>query len=1177
MPHTRLHARSISSRVVLTIVFLFSLALVRADLDTIVPAPGQSSDEAALRSLVEKLYAAYAREDLKSFIGLWSDKAAGLDARSQALEQLFALEDSSFSNITISRINIKRDRASLRVIADLNAVSAQTRETRKERLLRSLTFVKEGDQWKLWSDEPAVAEFAAALTEANTDKERAALLADEKDLLTDELRQTLAGKAEGFLSRQDYTRAVGLYAVALAIAEQLKNDSAVAASLMGLGNAHRLQGSYAAALDYYRKALAHFQSADDKSGVAVALDQIGTIYHAQGNYATALESYQKVLAYYEEMGNTGAIASALDSLGSVYYDQGSYKLALQFFERGLEMRRVMNDKESIAATHNNIGTVHYKEGNYAAALEHYRKALALFEAINAKSIEVAATLRNIGSAHYSQGNYDLALDRYLKSLALDEELGYKDGLAGALSDIGLVQSSQGNFGLALEYYFKSLKLREEMRDKVGTAAALHNIGMTLNYQGNYAAALERYEQSLRLEEELANKPHIAMIENNIGGIHYAQGNYPAALEHFHKALAQFQSVGDRQAVAAALSSIGNVNHLQRSHNQAMDYYQKSLAAYEALQDEAGVASVLDKIASINYAQGDYRKAMEFAGRAIAVAKRIDLGDTLWRARFTAGSAYRSLGQPDQARQNFEEAIATVETMRAHAPIAEQSHRFFQDKASPYLAMVELLVNENKAGEALTYAERIKSHALRDALESGRVSITKGMNAAEREQERGLSNRLISLGAQIRHAKQSKPPDDARLGDLVSRRQKAAAELQAFRARLYRAHPQLRAYRGEAPPLSPDEAALLSDPKNALLEFVVTEGKTYLFALTRPASNRKSEIAPTLKVFTLEINRKELAERVARFREDVAERKEGFQPSAREMYKLLLEPARSELEGKAALVVIPDATLWRLPFQALQPAENRFLIEDCSLLYAPSLTALREMRKARRGWSPVAATANHLLAFANPALAKETVERIKLVNKDARLESLSHAEREARSLERLYGPRRSRVYTGTQAREERARSEAASFKVLHFAAPGTLDDASPMYSHVALYSGESANKDDGLLEAWELLRMNLTADVATFSRTSSKQAGPRAGDGAIGLAWAIFVAGCRATVMSHWAVDSASTTELVAEFHGSFSSQISDSRGSRSTARSLQQAAIKLIRSGQYRHPHYWAGFQAMGA
>src|SRR5262245_44705257 len=102
---------------------------------------------------------------------------------------------------------------------------------------------------------------------------------------------------------------------------------------------------------------------------------------------------------------------------------------------------------------------------------------------------------------------------------------------------------------------------------------------------------------------------------------------------------------------------------------------------------------------------------------------------------------------------------------------------------------------------------------------------------------------------------------------------------------------------------------------------------------------------------------------------------GFRQPARELYDLLLKPAAAQLEGRTSLVIVPDGALWELPFQALQSDQNRYLIEDCVIAYAPSLTALREMIKPRDG-RKASADSPTLLAFGNPALGKQTVTRVK---------------------------------------------------------------------------------------------------------------------------------------------------------------------------------------------------------
>ena len=66
------------------------------------------------------------------------------------------------------------------------------------------------------------------------------------------------------------------------------------------------------------------------------------------------------------------------------------------------------------------------------------------------------------------------------------------------------------------------------------------------------------------------------------------------------------------------------------------------------------------------------------------------------------------------------------------------------------------------------------------------------------------------------------------------------------------------------------------------------------------------------------------------------------------------------------MIAPDSNLWDLPFQALVNTAGRFMVEDASITYAPSLTVLREMNKRRASQTATSAPAT-LLALGNPVL------------------------------------------------------------------------------------------------------------------------------------------------------------------------------------------------------------------
>ncbi|MDQ3133600.1 MAG: CHAT domain-containing protein, partial [Acidobacteriota bacterium] len=90
---------------------------------------------------------------------------------------------------------------------------------------------------------------------------------------------------------------------------------------------------------------------------------------------------------------------------------------------------------------------------------------------------------------------------------------------------------------------------------------------------------------------------------------------------------------------------------------------------------------------------------------------------------------------------------------------------------------------------------------------------------------------------------------------------------------------------------------------------------------------------------------------------------------------------------------------------------------------------------------------------------------------------------------------------------------------HFATHGTLNDSSPMYSHIMLAPGNEKSikgtsdvtGENGLLEAWELMEMNLRADLVVLSACETARGRLTAGEGMIGLSWALFVAGSPTTV------------------------------------------------------------------
>ncbi len=897
----------------------------------------------------------------------------------------------------------------------------------------------------------------------------------------------------------------------------------MARALINQANRFHSQRNYSLSMSFNRLG----QSVAEKIGAGLetarAYHNIGNLHLLQGDYAKALESYQQGLAKYSAIDDKSGVASMLNNIGNVYLQRSDYAVALDYFQKSLAIRESLDNQAGLANALNNIGIVHDAQGDYAQALDYYQRSLKICEA-NKDEPGIVRALHNLGFVNYHMGDYAQALEYYQKSMALSDSLGDKGGIPGHLLNIGLVHDAQGAHSQALDYYHKALAMFESSKSQGGIGKAL----------------------------------------NNIGSVHFDMGDYSKALDYYQKSLALRESIKDLEGVASATLNIGLVRFKQEQYAQALERFQKSLEMYEGIGKKAPIANALKSIAKVYIAQENYPGALEYAQRSATVARSIGASEMLWDALVTVNKAYRRLNKPVEARKALEEAIAVIEALRDHVSGGEQAQqRFFQSKVNPYHGMVELLTLEGSPSEALIFAERAKARVLLDVLKSGRVNSDKAMTGREQEQERKLRTELFSINAQITRASQQDERDQVKLDELKVRREKARLDYETFQSTLYAAHPELRVGRGDAQVIKAEELATLApDERSALLEFVVTDDSTYLFTITR---------ADGVQVYNLPIKKDELSKQTEGFRRQLAGRDLGFRTSARKLYQLLLKPAESQLQGKTSLIIAPDNQLWDLPFQALLSQDGRYLLQKSAITYVPSLTVLREMnalRYRRRTKSDGAA----LLALGNPALGKRTVERAALTLRDEKLTPLPEAEQEVKSLRRLYGTTRSKVYIGDEAREDRVKVEAGQARILHFATHGMMNNASPMYSHLVLAQG--GENEDGLLEAWELMQLNLKAELAVLSACETARGSFGAGEGMIGLSWAMFVAGVPATLVSQWKVESASTRELMLGFHQNLRAP---SRKSVTKAEALRQAALKLMKNPQTNHPFYWAGFVLVGA
>jgi CHAT domain-containing protein len=317
---------------------------------------------------------------------------------------------------------------------------------------------------------------------------------------------------------------------------------------------------------------------------------------------------------------------------------------------------------------------------------------------------------------------------------------------------------------------------------------------------------------------------------------------------------------------------------------------------------------------------------------------------------------------------------------------------------------------------------------------------------------------------------------------------------------------------------------------------------------------------------IDVDGETLARQAESFRELLAGRRPDFRKPARELYQTLIAPIADLLSKSRSWILVPDGPLWNLPFQALVDGHGSYLAEQAAIVYAPSTAAWMEMSRTPQLSSMPASMSGRrdLLAFGNPTTPSATgVEGTR-----GTLAPLPETEAEVKGAARYYGGGTA-VYIRDEATEERFKAEAPKFRVLHVAGHGVLNDASPMHSYLLLAAGGPKN-EDGYLEAGELMQMDLGADLVVLSACDTARGQYSAGEGIIGFSWALFAARCRTQVVSQWKVDSAATSVLMRNFHRNVQTDRTKA------ASALQKTIVSMLKTKEYRHPFYWAGFVVLG-
>ena len=492
----------------------------------------QAAIDPSLRAAVERFYAAQEAKDVAAYLSLWASTAQR--PRPEQLKYLFDSGDDKFSGLTIVRVSSDGDRTVVRasVVRDRTSATARRPDglpmTFHMAMNVALTFVHEGNEWKLVREGTPIDTLADALSAAPTLQDREKLLAAEPDLADPALVSAISRQADIFAQNRAYPRAQKLYELSLEIATRLEQPKLQAEVLQNIGNTMYYQRNFAGALRAFDQRLSLERAAGNDEGIANALLGIATAHYSQFEYTDALVSYREAMAIHERRNDTLATAMTLVSTGNVQFVEGDFAGAIADYRRSRALFLKELDKRGEARALEGLGRSFAAQGDFAAALEAYSRVLEEGRSENDRAMQGTA-LSSIGQVHFRLGNLDTARELFDQSRTHFESLNDLSNVGRLWQAIALTDLVSSRFAPAEQEYGRSNVACATAQDNDCVARAIVGLAFAQAAQEHFEPAILSYRKAIAAFTSLKKREDAARAELGLSQALAGTRDYAGAL------------------------------------------------------------------------------------------------------------------------------------------------------------------------------------------------------------------------------------------------------------------------------------------------------------------------------------------------------------------------------------------------------------------------------------------------------------------------------------------------------------------------------------------------------------------------------------------------------------------------------------------------------------------------
>ena len=979
--------------------------------------------------------------------------------------------------------------------------------------------------------------------------------------------------ADALFEKGDFSGALVRYEQAAKEYEALNKSALLGNALYKMGACYNATAQYAQARQSLERAEKIHAAAGDSAAVGFDLIESARLETLLGKFKDSLRISQNALRIHEETNNKPGIAAALRLIALAYRILGEQNQAFEQANRSLAVSTEIGDKRGMAQSLNEISHLHLNQGNLQAGMEAAQKALAILAETADKRTEVQ-TLNLIGRIHGDLGEPARELEFDEKALHIAEEIHDLYGEGHILMNLGAVYYSAGHFAKANQCLQRSLSIAERIGNKQLMAYSLGNLGGIYFYTGNDDAAVDYIQKTIKLGEEMGDQELISTQIGNFGVYYFGKSNYKKALEYFRKSLRSQEESNDERGIVRSLNYIAEAQRKMGDYDLALETYQQALGKAESLTMKPFIGVSQAGIGEIYYGKKQMAEAETHTSKAIEISREGNDWEILWNALLAKGLILRDSGRPGEAIAFMKEAVGVIESVRAAMDQAEQKSGYFQTKRQAYEDLIQLLIQEQRTGEAFEYAQMSKARAFLDMLAEAEVSPEGNLSPQVRERKNHISKALMDIQNEIRLEAEKENIDRLKVGQLENQRTELERQYSNLLVEIREQNPAYASLQYPEPIQLPRAQGLLDD-QTVLLEYFVGEDRSTLFAVTR--SEFEEYALPGERILIDEIRKiRDVLQKPDGVWEASEQAHSNYLKLSALLYDQLVRPAQAALKQKQRIVIAPDGPLNYLPFESLisgAPAKTApidfstlpYLSLDYEIHYVPSISvlAVRHERKPDQHQK-------ELVVFANPSLPGAAQDPALVRDWAGVLGSLPYARAEAEGIAELYKSKEVSIYVGQDASEKNVKgSRLDQYRRIHFASHGLIDEKRPQFSALVL-SPDSKEEEDGYLTMQEVFDLKLRADLVVLSACKTGLGQEIRGEGISGLSRAFLCAGAPSVLVSLWNVYDRSTADFMISFYRNMRQK------NLGKARALRESRLEMIRSGKYSHPYYWSPFVLIG-